>query len=181
MSEKRFDFPTWLEMTMRTRSLTQAELARTMGVGETQISRWRRGLAVPTVHSLQRLAETLGVSRLTLDQLAGYPTGGPGDVVVVDKGDDETNAELQAHLAILANLMERRVPRELWHVYVEGCSALADALGRSFNGTLERAGIEPRSGDVGRATRPTGRLGFHEPSHRDSEQSGEQHGSSDRR
>ena len=32
-------FPAWLELTMRARGMSQAQLARSMGVGETQVSR----------------------------------------------------------------------------------------------------------------------------------------------
>ncbi len=167
-------FPAWLELTMRARGMSQAQLARSMGVGETQVSRWRRGLAVPTVHSLQRLAETLGVPRATLDQLAGYPTGRA--TIMVDIQADQPAADLQAYQTMLAELMEQRVPRELWHVYVEGCSALADALSRTFNGTLERAESEEASEDL----RMSERLGFREPKRHESDQAGEFNGYSDR-
>ena len=62
---------------MHSRGLTQAQLARSVGVADTQVSRWRRGQVVPTVQSLQRLADTFGVQRITLDQLVGLP-GRPG-------------------------------------------------------------------------------------------------------
>ena len=78
------------------------------------------------------------------------------------------------------DLLEQRVPRDLWHVYVEGCSALADALGRSFSGMLERAGIDPRTIAGGDSDRPAERLGFQEPRQHESEDSGEQHGNPDR-
>ena len=149
-------FPAWLELTMRARGVTQAQLARSMGVGETQVSRWRRGLAVPTVHSLQRLAETFGVPRATLDRLAGYPTGA---ALMLEAEPDEPDSELAAYQSMLADLMEQRVPRELWHVYVEGCSALADALSRTFNGTLERVESE----ETPSSQRSSERLGFREP------------------
>jgi len=149
-------FPAWLELTMRARGVTQAQLARSMGVGETQVSRWRRGLAIPTVHSLQRLAETFGVPRATLDRLAGYPTGA---ALMLEAEPDEPDSELAAYQSMLADLMEQRVPRELWHVYVEGCSALADALSRTFNGTLERVESE----ETPSSQRSSERLGFREP------------------
>jgi transcriptional regulator with XRE-family HTH domain len=173
MNEGGERFPMWLEMTMRARGLSQAELARTMGVGETQVSRWRRGLAVPTVHSLQRLSETLGVPRATLDQMAGYPTGVVVRSVLAEPVDDEATPELQAYQKIFGELLEQRVPRELWHVYLEGCSAMADALGRSFKGTLQRAGVDDDPGLNGSVKPTDNRLGFREPSRFDSEQSGE--------
>ena len=169
-------FPAWLELTMRARGMSQAQLARSMGVGETQVSRWRRGLAVPTVHSLQRLAETFGVPRATLDRLAGYPTGTATLMLQAESTENESDSELAAFQAMLAELMEQRVPRELWHVYVEGCSALADALSRTFTGTLERAGSEELSNE----RRASERLGFREPNRHEQDQSGEFNGSSDR-
>jgi transcriptional regulator with XRE-family HTH domain len=152
-----------------------------LGIGEAQVSRWRRGLAVPTVHSLQRLAETLGVPRARLDRLAGYPAiGAIGAIADEAQEDQQVVAELRAYQAILGDLLEQRVPRDLWHVYVEGCSALADALGRSFSGMLERAGIDPRTIAGGDSDRPAERLGFQEPRQHESEDSGEQHGNPDR-
>src|SRR6266571_4616917 len=102
------------------RGLTQAQLARSLGVADTQISRWRRGQVVPTVQYLQRLADTFGIERSTLDQLVGWPvaqarpTGGGGL-------EPELEAELQAHQARLRQVMQRHLPREMWRAYVEAC------------------------------------------------------------
>src|ERR1700704_4914943 len=86
-------FAGWLQASMLSRGLSQAQLARSVGVADTQVSRWRRGQVVPTVQYLQRLADTFGVERATLEQLVGYPgaeaTGAPGM-------EAETEAELQA-------------------------------------------------------------------------------------
>ena len=95
---------------------------------------------------------------------------------MVDIEADGPAADLQPYQTMLAELMQQRVPRELWHVYVEGCSALADALSRTFNGTLERAESE----ETTREQRTTERLGFREPNRHDQNQSGEFHGNSDR-
>jgi transcriptional regulator with XRE-family HTH domain len=123
-------FAGWLEASMRSRGLTQAQLARSVGVADTQISRWRRGQVVPTVQYLQRLADTFGVERTTLDQLVGLPVaqalrGGES------ARDPETEAELQAHQARLRLVMQERLPRTMWRAYVEACVALADGLGAS--------------------------------------------------
>src|SRR5579871_5898046 len=88
-------FAGWLEASMRSRGLTQAQLARSVGVADTQVSRWRRGQVIPTVQYLQRLADAFGVERLTLDQLVGLPVSQaqtPGE-----PRDPEVEAELQAH------------------------------------------------------------------------------------
>jgi transcriptional regulator with XRE-family HTH domain len=110
---------------MHHRGLTQAQLARSVGVADTQISRWRRGQVVPTVQYLQRLADTFGIDRVTLDQLVGLP------VAQASSGgrQPELEAELQAHQARLREVMQRRLPRTMWHAYVEACVALAEGLG----------------------------------------------------
>lgn len=118
-------FAGWLQASMRSHGLTQAQLARSVGVADTQISRWRRGQVVPTVQYLQRLADAFGVERVTLDQLVGLP------VAQTREGhprDPELEAELQAHQARLRQVMQNRLPRSMWRAYVEACVALADGL-----------------------------------------------------
>ena len=122
-------FAGWLQASMHSRGLTQAQLARSVGVADTQISRWRRGQVVPTVQYLQRLADTFGVARVTLDQLVGWPVAqAPGEEPALE-------AELQAHQARLRDAMQNRLPREMWQAYVESCVALAEGL----RAQLERA------------------------------------------
>src|SRR5579859_1382484 len=89
-------FAGWLEASMRSRGLTQAQLARSVGVADTQVSRWRRGHVVPSVQYLQRLADTFGIERMTLDQLVGLPVAQAGH-----DDDPEREAELQAQQARL--------------------------------------------------------------------------------
>src|ERR1700682_4940544 len=90
-------FAGWLQASMRTRGLSQAQLARSVGVADTQISRWRRGQVVPTLPYLQRLADTFGIERVSLDRLVGLP------VAQAPLGTDEVRldpavaAELEAH------------------------------------------------------------------------------------
>src|SRR5437667_12136861 len=111
MSER---FAGWLQASMHSRGLTQAQLARSVGVADTQISRWRRGQVVPTVQYLQRLADAFGVERITLDELVGLPIAQarePGT-------DPELEAELQAHQARLREVMQTRLPRNMWRAYV---------------------------------------------------------------
>jgi transcriptional regulator with XRE-family HTH domain len=115
---------------MRSRGLTQAQLARSVGVADTQVSRWRRGQVVPTLQYLQRLADTFGVERLALDQLVGLP------VAQAREGDPEQEAELQAHQARLRQVMQTRLPRSMWRAYVEACVALADGLSSSTRRAL---------------------------------------------
>src|ERR671939_1416381 len=123
-------FPAWLEASMHRRGLSQAELARAVGVADAQVSRWRRGQVVPTVHHLQRIADALEVPRAELDRLAGYPVddeaAGPTEGGAA--GDPAQQAELRAHQAWYGALLQERVPRPLWRAYVEACEALARSL-----------------------------------------------------
>jgi transcriptional regulator with XRE-family HTH domain len=132
-------FILWLNNSMESRRLSQAELARAVGVGDAQVSRWRRGQVVPTVHSLQRLADTFGVPRAMLDSLAGYPSSEVVEDTSGDADDLARRAEVMAYQAWFGEQLERQVPRELWRVYADGCAALAEALGGSFRATLHNA------------------------------------------
>src|SRR5438128_8212370 len=94
-------FAGWLQASMRSHGLSQAQLARSVGVADTQVSRWRRGQVVPTVQYLQRIADTFGVQRTTLDRLVGYP------VAEAESGSPEVDADVEAELqALQARLRE---------------------------------------------------------------------------
>lgn len=131
-------FTAWLNNSMESRRLTQADLARAVGVGDAQVSRWRRGQVVPTVRSLQRIADTFGVPRAILDSLAGYPSSESSDES--GTSDDLARlAEIRAYQAWFGAQLEQQVPRDLWRVYADGCAALAQALGDAYGATLSRA------------------------------------------
>ncbi len=156
-------FTLWLNSTMASRRFSQAELARAVGVGDAQISRWRRGQVVPNVHSLQRIADTFGVPRTLLDSLAGYPAGGAGEAATGAPDEVARQAEIRAYQAWFGELMAEQVPRELWRVYADGCAALAQALGAAYGMTLARAG-EVTAADAGEQPpadeRPRREIGF---------------------
>jgi transcriptional regulator with XRE-family HTH domain len=149
-------FGGWLEASMRSRGITQAELARSVGVADTQVSRWRRGQVVPTLPYLQRLADTFGVERITLDALLGLPVAqarGERD----SHPDPRLEAELQAHLARLRQVMQSTLPPSMWHAYVEACVALAEGL----NTSARRALREVREQEAESSKHPPDRpLGF---------------------
>jgi transcriptional regulator with XRE-family HTH domain len=128
-------FAGWLDASMRSRGMTQAQLARSVGVADTQVSRWRRGQVVPTLPYLQRLADTFGVARLTLDELVGLPVAQARDA----SADPELEAELQAHQARLREVMQSKLPRSMWRAYVEACVALADGLSSSTRRALRQS------------------------------------------
>lgn len=131
-------FTLWLNRTMENRGYSQADLARAVGVADAQVSRWRRGQVVPTVRSLQRIADTFGVPRATLDTLAGYPSA-EATTETSDPGELMRRAEIQTYQAWFGQLLTTQVPPELWRVYIEGCAALAQSLGGAFSATLAQA------------------------------------------
>jgi transcriptional regulator with XRE-family HTH domain len=149
-------FAGWLEASMRSRGLTQAQLARSVGVADTQISRWRRGQVVPTLQYLQRLADTFGVERMTLDELVGLPIAQAREA----NADPEVEAELQAHQARLREVMQSRLPRNMWRAYVEACVALADGLSSSARRALSQS-LRDLDRDPTDAPPPERPLGFH--------------------
>jgi transcriptional regulator with XRE-family HTH domain len=125
-------FAGWLEASMSSRGLSQAQLARSMGVADTQVSRWRRGQVVPSLQYLQRLADAFGVERVTLDRLVGLPVAEArsGRESADQPTDPALEAELQAYQARLREAMQR-LPRPMWRAYMDACVALADGLGGS--------------------------------------------------
>ena len=141
---------------MRSRGLTQAQLARSVGVADTQISRWRRGQVVPSVQYLQRLADAFGIQRITLDQLVGLPVAQDGPASV----EPEVEAELQAHQARLRETMQSKLPRQMWRAYVEACVALADGLGVSARRALREQIQKPDGTEDDHDEPPERPLGF---------------------
>ncbi len=148
-------FGTWLTATMQHRGLTQADLARSVGVADAQVSRWRRGQVVPSVHYLQRIADAFGVSRVTLDSLVGYPveprTEGSAGLAPADQ------AEMEQLQAWFGRLLRERVPRSAWRSYAEACEALAESLDASLKAAL---GQSP-TGTERRDREPQRDMGFH--------------------
>ncbi|HEX5502143.1 MAG TPA: helix-turn-helix domain-containing protein [Thermomicrobiales bacterium] len=166
MDDPHNRFPTWLTATMASRGLSQARLARAVGVTDAQVSRWRRGQVVPTVRSLQRIADTFGVPRATLDRLAGYPVGDSAGEAG-DVADPAAQAEMEVYRAWFGQLLARKLPRSLWRVYADTCAALADALNASFEDALGKAQREleatATAEPAGEGARPHRDVGFRRP------------------
>jgi transcriptional regulator with XRE-family HTH domain len=149
-------FAHWLNATMQSRGLSQAQLARVVGVADTQVSRWRRGQVVPTVRYLQRIADTLDVPRASLDRLAGYPVGEAEEDAPAG-ADPERQAELHAYGAAFRLLLEHRVPRPLWRAFADACAALADSMAGAYQEAVSRADAADPAGPAdpaGGATLP---------------------------
>ena len=138
MTDPSNPFAQWLEASMQSRGLSQAAVAREVGVADAQVSRWRRGQVTPTVRYLQRIADTFGVPRAQLDRMAGYPTPEAQEGDASGETDPQSEAELQAYQARLGRLMEEKIPRTLWRAYVEACEAMAVELSASFEEALNR-------------------------------------------
>lgn len=60
----------FLARARKAKGLTQAKLAPLVEVEQGQVSRWERGLSIPTERSLERLAAALGVDLADLTALA---------------------------------------------------------------------------------------------------------------
>jgi transcriptional regulator with XRE-family HTH domain len=157
-SDDRTRFAGWLAASMSNRGLSQAQLARAVGVADTQVSRWRRGQVVPTVQYLQRIADTFGVQRTTLDRLVGYPVAEAGSPPGGGGGDPDVEAELQALQARLKEAMQTRLPRTMWRAYVEACIALADGLSSSTRRAARESRLPTDEPDQGSS--PDRPLGF---------------------
>ncbi len=121
--------------------MSPAALARTLGVADAQVSRWRRDQVVPNVRSLQRIADTFGVPRATLDRLAGYPV----------EDDGEADPTLDAAAGRLREVLQH-LPAKMRPAYVDACASLAEA----FRGSLDALLSEAEQGDAARA------IGFHQ-------------------
>ncbi len=139
MADSDKPFASWLNATMHARGLSQAAMARQVGVADTQVSRWRRGAVTPSVRYLRRIASTFEVPGATLEQMAGYAISEvsegeePGDI------DPEREAEIQALQARLRHVMEQKLPRSLWSTYGEACESLAVELATSLEHVLQEA------------------------------------------
>src|ERR1700694_5268414 len=150
-------FAGWLQASMLNRGLSQAQLARSVGVADTQVSRWRRGQVVPTLQYLQRLADTFGIDRVSLDRLVGLPVAQALYSAGDERVEPEVAAEIEAHQARLREVLEKRLPRTMWRAHVEACSALADGLSASAT-RIARESSGAKADDPHPPERP---LGFH--------------------
>jgi transcriptional regulator with XRE-family HTH domain len=73
---KRTPFAIWLDsVVVPTLFANDAALARAMGVPQTYVYRWRRGVT-PQVPALAKLAKATGTSIETLLRIAGYESEG---------------------------------------------------------------------------------------------------------
>ena len=135
MSRPGTPFAQWLNATMQSRGLSQASVARQIGVADAQVSRWRRGQVTPSVRYLHRLATAFDVPRVRLEHMAGYP------VEDAEAVDPALEAEIEGYQARFRRVMEEKVPPELWAAYTSACEALAERLSASFE---DAASVEKR-------------------------------------
>ena len=79
MSEAMHDTPLahWLDSVVPALFPSDAALSRALGVPQSYVSRWRRGV-IPEVPSLVKLASATGTSVETLLRIAGYLPGDAG-------------------------------------------------------------------------------------------------------
>jgi len=154
-------FGEWLAASMQTRNLSQAEVARQLGVADAQVSRWRRGHVVPSRQHVQNIAAAFHVPTERVEQLAGYA---PADAANALDIDPVMKAEEEAILHTLAEILEHKVPQALWSAYVKGCETLAAELVIAFEHAVGASQAQPthaigflaRVSDDAGTKRPTG-------------------------
>jgi hypothetical protein len=66
--------------------------------------------------------------------MAGYPTEAPAEGV-----DPAVEAELDTLAARFREILETRIPEDLWRTYADACDALAERLAGSFAEVAETA------------------------------------------
>jgi transcriptional regulator with XRE-family HTH domain len=135
-------FGPWLDATMRARGLSQAAVAREIGVADAQVSRWRRGTVTPSMRYLQRIADAFEVPRAGLEHMVGYPMPEGGSDPERKELDLEREAEIQALQARLRDVLKQQLPPSLWRIYGEACQALAVELRASFDEVVAEANAQ---------------------------------------
>ncbi|WP_439377441.1 helix-turn-helix domain-containing protein [Amycolatopsis lexingtonensis] len=100
-------FPAYLRALLERKGWTAADLGRQADVHPTSISKWVRGVEVPSVENSRRAADALGVSLLEFLAQAGILTReevrGRGTVVDLENlTDEQLLAEMRRRLAIAA-------------------------------------------------------------------------------
>lgn len=139
MADEDNTFAQWLDASMQARGLSQAGIAKQVGVADAQVSRWRRGSVTPSVRYLQRIADTFQVPRSTLEEMAGYESSALSAHAESATIDPEREADIQALQSRLREVLERGLPRSLWSAYGDACESLAMELAASFERVLSDA------------------------------------------
>ncbi|MEA5367766.1 helix-turn-helix transcriptional regulator [Amycolatopsis sp., V23-08] len=106
--DEQGDFPAYLRAQMSRKDLNSAELGRLAGVNPASISKWLRGLEVPSVENSRKTADALGVNLLEILVATGVLTRdevrGRGTVVDLENlTDTQVIDELKRRLAIAAS------------------------------------------------------------------------------
>lgn len=70
-AQTRDEFGTFLKGLLRQRYWTQVDLARRIGVDQSQVSKWARGLRVPDTPHCTAIAEAFGISPYEVLAVAG--------------------------------------------------------------------------------------------------------------
>ena len=99
------------------------------------------GTVQPSLRHLQLIADSFAVPRAVLEPLAGYP-----QPIVSDQ-----DAELEATVGRLRQLLEHEVPRGLWPAYVRACEAVAAGIGSSV---VEAAAAQSSRRNLGFTRQP---------------------------
>lgn len=112
----------WL---MQEHRLTQRQLAATIGVSDSQVSRWRRGLGGVSVEAIDKICERFPLDRQWVKSLANL---GDSTLASTIAEDPAMEAERQRWRQWFDELREKKVPRSLWTAYTAACEGLAESF-----------------------------------------------------
>lgn len=79
-------FSQWLSTRMTELGVSQNELARRTGVGQTAVKGWVTGISTPSWHNCREIAAALSTDRAHVRQVAGYLD--PGEEPDIDADED---------------------------------------------------------------------------------------------
>lgn len=128
------------------RGLTQAELARAVGVSRQTVSRWERGFIVPSAANLISLSRLYGVP---LDELMNGEPDGEEETAAPEvlKAPETETAEMEELDA--APVPRRPVFRRVWAAALAGCILMVGvSIGIAIGVTVLKEPEKPKDGII---------------------------------
>lgn len=84
------DFANKLRKLLREQGITQRQLARNINIGESQVNKYVRGMALPSADTLARIENTLGLYKGTLQAIVDEEDfDADGDLHVMSTREEE--------------------------------------------------------------------------------------------
>ncbi len=115
------EFARALNNLMKQADMTQAEVAKSIEVWDSLVSRWRNGGGIE-LSNVRALADLFGVAREPLETLAGFGAS----PLASTQTNPADQLEREYWHKWYDSLREERVPRWAWTAYTAACNALGD-------------------------------------------------------